>query len=183
VHDDDDNVPGRICGRPLPCRDHGRRALYFVPGTAVYNSTVSEDSDGGKREFAGWLYGQVLVGEGVADYEPPRARRRGVPRGRVGGPRSREAARSTEAQVTNDPRPDNPAAWHTDPANVRALFRWLWDEFVDAADALYLLEKPWKYEDEWREYQSALAKAPTRARQYEEIESVPDRMRRALGET
>ena len=22
VHDEDDVVPGRICGRPLPCRDH-----------------------------------------------------------------------------------------------------------------------------------------------------------------
>jgi len=22
VHDPDDLVPGRICGRPLPCRDH-----------------------------------------------------------------------------------------------------------------------------------------------------------------
>jgi hypothetical protein len=24
VHDTDDVVPGRICGRPLPCTDHGR---------------------------------------------------------------------------------------------------------------------------------------------------------------
>jgi len=23
VHDPDDAAPGRICGRPLPCRDHG----------------------------------------------------------------------------------------------------------------------------------------------------------------
>jgi len=23
IHDADDVVPGRICGRPLPCRDHG----------------------------------------------------------------------------------------------------------------------------------------------------------------
>ena len=23
VHDPDDAVPGRICGRPLPCKDHG----------------------------------------------------------------------------------------------------------------------------------------------------------------
>ena len=23
VHDPDDAVPGRICGRPMPCREHG----------------------------------------------------------------------------------------------------------------------------------------------------------------
>lgn len=26
VHDPEDVVPGRICGRPLPCRDHAKSA-------------------------------------------------------------------------------------------------------------------------------------------------------------
>ena len=31
VHDPDDVVPWRICGRPLPCKDHATPTLRLVP--------------------------------------------------------------------------------------------------------------------------------------------------------
>jgi hypothetical protein len=41
VHDPDDPMPGRICGRPLPCREHDRET-----GVLVYAGMDGGDNRG-----------------------------------------------------------------------------------------------------------------------------------------
>lgn len=47
-------------------------------------------------------------------------------------------------------------AWYLDSANIAALMRWLRerDELGDMDNAIYLVSKPWKWDDEWKRMQA-----------------------------
>lgn len=67
VHDADDVVPGRICGRPMPCRDHGPRPTrYQTTTTRGRILRVTQDTvTAAKIKFLGACEKDEEIGEVV----------------------------------------------------------------------------------------------------------------------
>lgn len=42
------------------------------------------------------------------------------------------------------------AAWYDDRRNLAVVARWMGEQGDTADEIAYMLEKPWKFEDEWR---------------------------------
>lgn len=51
--------------------------------------------------------------------------------------------------------------WYESQSNRNALARWLddRDEFTNPIDVIRFFDTPWKFNDEWQEYQSEKAEA------------------------
>lgn len=75
--------------------------------------------------------------------------------------------RTQYEQDLRDGTPDGAAmakryVWWTECGNIAALLRWLKEseDGIDLDNAIYLVSKPWKYDDEWKRMQAERSVTP-----------------------